>query len=81
MLNIRSLYKCQSNSWVLLLLLLSILYTGLKQVFSRCEDVAKERKTRDHLAWDVYSTQDILCMKTARVNQEEEEDTKIILKE
>ena len=28
-----------------------LLYTGLKTVFSRCENVAKDQNTRDHLAW------------------------------
>ena len=30
---------------------LLLLYTRLKAVFSRCEDVAKKQNTRDHLAW------------------------------
>ena len=28
-----------------------LLYTRTRAVFSRCEDVAKDRNTRDHLAW------------------------------
>ena len=31
--------------------LLLLLYTWLKAVFSRYEDVLLDRKTRDHLAW------------------------------
>ena len=66
-----------------------LLYRRLKLVASRCEDVPKERNTRDHLAWtigngdpmhEVYPTQDTSRMKTARVKQEEDADTGIIVK-
>ena len=54
-------------------------------VFSRCEDVAKDGNTKDHLAWTigigdpmyggagggVYPTHDTWRMGTARVKQEE----------
>ena len=30
-----------------------LLCTRLKAVFSRCENVAKDRNTRDHVAWTV----------------------------
>ena len=60
-------------------------------VFSRCKDVAKDRNSRgtssmncrergSH-ARDVHPTQDTSRMETARVKEEEEVDTRIIVKE
>ena len=40
---------CSHNIAVTIKLLL--LYTRLKAVLSRCEDVAKDQITRDHLVW------------------------------
>ena len=60
-------------------------------VFSRCEDVVKDRNTRETSSMDcrergshargVYPTQYTSRMGTARVKQEEEADTRIIVKE
>ena len=72
------------------ILLLLLLYTRLKTVFSRCEDVAKDQNTGDHLACtagnrdlkpEVCFTHRIprACMGTARVKQEKEADTGIIV--
>ena len=33
--------------------LLLLLYTRLKAVFSRCEDVTKDRNSKDHLVWTI----------------------------
>ena len=71
------------HRWVLLL------YTRLKAVLSRCEDAAKDQSTRDHLTWtagergshalSVYPTQCTSRMGTARVKEEKEADTRIIV--
>ena len=63
-------------------------YKRLKAVFSRCEDVAKDKrlfsmdcKERGFHARVVYPSQFTSRMGTARVKQEEEADTRIIAKE
>ena len=60
------------------------------RVFSRCEDVAKDRNTREeHLVWtvgngdpmyEVCIPHNTLRMETARVKEEVGADTKIIVK-
>ena len=63
--------------------ILLLLFTKFKAVFSRCEDIAKDRNTRDHLAWTAGNedlTQNTSRMGTARVKEEEETDTRIIEK-
>ena len=49
--------------------------------YSRCEDVAKEKYIRDHLAWTAGNgdpTQYTSRMETARVKQKKEADTRIM---
>ena len=68
-----------------------LLYTRHKAVFSRCEDVAKDRNTRGTYSTDcrdrgshargVYPAQYTSRMGTARVKEEEEADTRKIVKE
>ena len=70
--------------------ILSLLYTRLKAVFSRCQDVARDRNTRGTSSIDcrdrgshargVYLTLYTSRMETARVKQEEGADTRIIVK-
>ena len=71
--------------------LLVLSHTRLKAVFNRYEDVEKDQNTRDRLAWTigngdsmhdrgVYPTEDTSRMETAKVNQEEEVDTRTIVK-
>ena len=40
-----------SNMKIIWIIVWLFLYTRLKVVFSRCEDVAKDQNTRHHLAW------------------------------
>ena len=73
-----------------LLLLLLLLYTIGLRVFSRCEDVAKDRNTKETSSMDcrergshargVYPTQYTSRMETARVKEGVGADTRIIVK-
>ena len=44
-------YKSDINAIKVNRVYILLLYTRLKAVFSRCEDVVKDRNTNDHLAW------------------------------
>ena len=69
---------------------LLLLYRRLKEDFSHCKDVAKDRSTRDHpssmdcreqgsQARGVYPTQDTSRMETVKVKQKEKENAIIII--
>ena len=70
---------------------LLLLHSGLNAVFGQYKVVPKDRNSRDHLAWTagtgvshargVYPMQDTSRMRTARVKQEEDADTRKIVKE
>ena len=70
-----------------LLLVLVLLYTRLKAVFCQYKDDTKKYKRlvdMDYREWGshargVYPTQDTSCVETARVKQEEETHTGIIV--
>ena len=70
----------------------SLLLKRHKVVFSRCEDVAKDSNTRDHLAWIIGNGDPMhgVCiphsiprasMGTSKVKEEEKPGTRIIAKE
>ena len=64
--------------------LLRLLYSGLKTVFSQYKVVPKDRNTRDHISWTargVYPKQDTSRIETVRAKQEEKADTRKIVKE
>ena len=85
-----TLWTTKLNVLIRIVLLL-LLYTRLKADLSRCEDVAKDRNTRGTPSMDcrkrgshargVYPTKDTSRMGTASVKEEEEADTRIIVKE
>ena len=68
-----------------------LLYSGLKAILSQYKVVANKTKYKGPISTDcrdrgsqargVYPTQDTSRMRTARVKQEEEADTRIIVKE
>ena len=54
-------FMVQVNYFTIVQLLLLSLYTRLKAVISRCEDVAREQNTRYHLARTIGNGEGIPC--------------------